>query len=115
MMIFKLTLPSTFYFFFLFCVSIDLPPTHTALNSSEGIKYFQEGIVDISLLQATDSQINGATCSLATSSAILNSFDIPAPPSTVHNTYAHFDEESLFNISCVQNIDPGLYHEGATS
>lgn len=95
----------------------EVPDGQVALNSTDGLKYFKESVVDIGLLQNAVNQQNWATCSLASMATVLNALEISPPQSSSYpiswGSFAHFDEHNIYNDSCVYGHNQRVYEIGS--
>jgi len=95
----------------------EVPDGHVALNSTDGLKNFEAGVVDMGLLQNAVNQQHHATCSLASMAAVLNALEISPPQSSSYpidwGFYPHFDEANIYNDSCVYGHNQRVYEIGS--
>jgi len=97
--------------------ALEVPDSHVALNSTDGLQYFKTSVVDMGLLQNAVNQQHYATCSLASMAAVLNALEISPPQSSSYpikwGFYPHFDEANIYNDSCVYGHNQRVYAAGS--
>lgn len=97
---------------------IALPSTSIPLTSPAGQKLLEESRskADFYVLAAhAETQDNGAFCGPASSVMVLNSLNLPAPPSEGHSPYRYFDQKNFFTPATEQVLPlETLLRRGAT-
>jgi len=125
----RIPLISLIYSFVLMTSAILVDPQDgLELHSDAGLKMMMSGLEYSTsyfvLAQHVNTQISQAFCGVATTAAVLNSFNgdtssilLPAPPSeasTLTSTYYYFDQTNCFNESQLEKGINASYINGVT-